>query len=111
MIGEGIQGLTGAGFPDRRWVLATAIIMALLSLATMLLAKKYATALSLLGMKEAWLFIYTAKMYAIGAVAAAVIYFMTRANLCISSVRLILLCSAMAVDIFLGARFLIDNIF
>jgi len=111
MIAEGIQGLTGAGFADRRWVLATAIILAALSLAAVLAAKKYAAALSLLGIKEIWLFIYTAKMYALGTAASVIIYLMTRVQLRLGWVRLILLCSAMAVDIFLGARFLADVTF
>ncbi len=111
MIAEGMQGLTGAGFADRRWVLAIAIILAALSLAAVLAAKKYAAELSLLGIKEVWLFIYTAKMYALGAAASAVIYLMTRVQLRLGWVRLILLCSAMAVDIFLGARFIFDGVF
>ena len=49
-------------------------------------------------------------MYIFGAIAVAIIFFMARAKLRIAALRWIILCSAMAVDIFLGARFIVDKI-
>ena len=100
LIGAGLQGLVSAGFTDRRWVLMTTVIMAVLSAVTLLLAIKYAA-----------VFVETTKMYILGAIAAAFIFFVARAKLRIQLLRLVLLCSAMAVDIFFGARFIVDKIF
>ena len=109
LIGAGMQGLICAGFADRRWVLAAAVIMGTLAIATLLLATKYFQVFAGLGSEYAKLFTETAKMYILGTVAVAILFFMTRAKSQIAPLRWIILCSTMALDIFLGARFIIDK--
>ena len=111
LIGAGMQGLVSAGFADRKWVLATAIIMGILAIAALLLATKYFQVFAGLGAGYAKLFTRAATMYILGAIAASIIFFMARAKLRIHWLRQVLLCAAMAVDIFLGGRFIVDKIF
>jgi len=111
LIGAGMQGLTLAGFADRRWVLMAATIAAVLSLVTLLLATKYYSIFAGFGSKYARVLAETAKMYILGAIAVAIIYFMARAKLRAHWLRWVVLGSAMALDIFLGARFIVDKIF
>ena len=110
LIGAGMQGLGSAGFADRKWILATAVIMAVFSIAVLLLATKYANTFAGLGSEYAKLFTETAKMYILGAIAVAIIFFMTRAKLRVHWIRLVILCTAMGVDVFLGAKFIVDKI-
>ena len=110
LVGAGMQGLASASFADRRWVLVTAMIMAVLSIVTLLLATKYFQIFAGLGAKLAALFVLTAKIYILGTIAVTIIFFMARAKLRIRWLRWVILCSAMAVDIFLGARFIVDKI-
>ena len=110
LVGAGMQGLASAGFADRRWVLVTAIIMGVLAIVTLLLAIKCYQIFAGLGRGYAKLFIYSAEMYIFGAIAVAIIFFMARAKLRIAPLRWVILCSAMAVDIFLVATFIVDRI-
>jgi arginine exporter protein ArgO len=82
--------------------------MAVLSLMTLLLATKYCNTFAGLGSKYAKLLVETAKMYILGAIAVAILYFMARAKLRIHWLRWVVLGSATAVDIFFGARFIVD---
>jgi hypothetical protein len=111
LIGVGIQGLAGAGFADRRWVLAVIMVMLVLSSVTLLLAVKYFQLFAGLGAKNAKLLTEAARMYLLGAAAVAVVFFMARARLRLGWLRLVMLCSAMTFDIFIGARFIVDKIF
>lgn len=110
LVGEGMQGLASAGFADRKWALAVAVIMGVLSIVTLLLATKYFQIFAGLGDSYAKLLVQTAKMYVLGAVAVAVVFFMARAKLRLTALRLVSLGSAMAIDIFLGASFVVDKI-
>jgi hypothetical protein len=110
LIGAGMQGLTSAGSADRKWVLAAAIIMAALSIVTLLLAAKYFHIILGFGKEYAELFTSAAYMYILGTIALAIIFFMARARLRLHRLRLAILCSAMAVDIFFGARHIVDSI-
>jgi hypothetical protein len=110
LAGVGMQGLAGASFADRRWVLVAAVIMTVLSTLALLLATEYFQLFAGLGVRHAKLLVQTAKMYILGAVAVAIIFFMTRAKLRIALLRWIILCSAMTADIFLSARFIVDTI-
>ena len=105
-----MQGLISAGSADRKWLLVTVVIMAVLSIATLLLATEYFQVFAGLGTKYARLLVQTAKMYLLGAVAVAVLYFMARARLRIAGLRMFVLCLSTAVDIFLGARFIVDTV-
>jgi hypothetical protein len=110
LIGEGMQGLASAGFADRGWVLAAAAIMCALAIVTLLLATKYFQTFLGMGAGYAKLFTEAGKMYVLGAIVAAIVFFMIRAKLRMRQLRQVVLYAAMAVDIFLGARFIIDKI-
>jgi len=111
LVGAGMQGLASAGFADKGWVLAVAAVMGGLSIVSLLLAAKYFQTILGLGKEYAVLFVSAACMYVLGAVALAIIFFMARAKLRITPLRWAILCSAMAVDIFFGARFIADKLF
>lgn len=111
IIGEGMHGLILAGHADRKWVLVTASVMGVCSIVTLLLATKYFEMFAGLGTKYAKLLVAAAMMYILGTVAVAILYFMTRIKIRINWLRLIILCTAMAIDVFLGARFIVDKIF
>jgi hypothetical protein len=110
LVGAGMQGLASAGFADRGWVLAAAAIMCTLAIVTLLLATKYFQTFLGLGAGYAKLFTEAGKMYVLGAIVAAIIFFMISAKLRMQPLRRIVLYAAMAVDIFLGARFIVDKI-
>ncbi len=110
LIGEGMQGLASAGFADRGWILVTAAIMAALAIATLLLASKYFQTFLGLGSGYAKLFTEAGKMYMLGAIVVTIIFFMIRAKLRMRLLRQLVLCAAMGVDIFIGARYIVDKI-
>lgn len=109
LIGEGMQGLASAGFADRVWILVTVAIMAALSIVTLLLATKYFQTFLGLGAGYAKLFTEAGKIYMLGAIVAAIIFFMIRAKLRMQLLRRLVLCVAMAVDIIIGARYIVDK--
>jgi len=111
IIGEGMQGLVLADPADRKWVLVTAMIMGTLSAVTLLQASRHFEIFAGLGTEYAKLLVEAATMYILGTIAVAIVYFTARAKLRIHWLRLVILCLAMAVDIFLGARFIVDKIF
>ena len=111
LAGAGIQGLASAGFADRKWVLVTALTMAVLSVVTLLLATKYFQVFAGLGTRHAKLLVEAAKMYILGALVVTTIFFMARARIRGLLIRQVILCSAMGLDIFIGARFIVDGLF
>jgi len=111
LVGVGIQGLVRAGFADRKWLLLTSVIMAALSIVTLLLATEYFQTFAGLGAGYAKLFVRAAQMYILGAIAVAAIFFIASANLRLAVLRAVLLCSAIGLDIFVGARFIVDKVF
>lgn len=110
LIGVGVQGLTSAGFADRKWVLLVSIILGTFAIAALLLATKYFQIFLGLGTKYARLFTETGRMYILGAVAVAIIFFIIRAKLRVTVIRQIILSAAMAMDIFFSARFIVDKV-
>jgi hypothetical protein len=109
LIGAGTQALATAGYADRKWVLLAAIFLGLLTIVTLLPAMKYFQVF--VGLADsAKLFIASAKMYLLGTITAATIYFLARTKLRLTLFRWIVLCSAMAVDIFLSATFIVDKV-
>ena len=115
LIGVGMQGLISAGPADRRPVLFTAILLGILAIVTLLLATIPMTSIGIqtvAGLADGYarLLTETAKMYILGAVAIAMLFIIARAKLRIHPVRQILLYAAVALDIFLGARFIFDAI-
>ncbi len=110
LIGAGMQGLISAGPADRRPVLLIAILLGVLAIVTLLFATKYFQIVAGLADGYARLLTETAKMYILGAIAVAMLFLIARAKLRIHPVRQILLYATMALDIFLGARFIVDTI-
>lgn len=108
LAGAGMQGFICAGFADRKWLLSIVIVMGTLAIAAFLLATKYFQ--KFLGEDYAVLFTEAAKMYVLGTIVVAIIFFMARAKLLMRPLRQVLLCAALAIDIFLGARFIADKI-
>ena len=110
LIGAGMQGLVCAGFADRKWVLAAAAIMGILAITVLMLATQYFQVAFGLAAGYARLLADTGKMYILGAIAVTVLFFITRAKLRARPLRQALLYTAAALDIFLGARFVVDAI-
>jgi hypothetical protein len=117
LIGVGMQGLISAGPADRKWILLTAIILGVFAIVTLLFATKYFQTVGGLGAGYARLLTETAKMYILGAVTMAMLFVIGAprdtiggAKLRIHLLRHILLCATMALDIFFGARFIVDTI-
>jgi hypothetical protein len=124
LIGVGMQGLISAGPADKRPVLFTAILLGILAIVTLLLATKYRVAgfqpairgrdaldtVAGLGAGYARLLTDTAKMYILSGSVVAMLFLIARAKLRIHPVRQVLLYATMALDIFLGARFVVDTI-
>ena len=110
LAGAGMQGIISSGFADRKWVLAITIVMGGLAIASLLLATKYFQTFLFLGAGYARLFAETGKLYVMGAIVMATIFFIARAKLRLLWLRWIIFCLAMGVDIFLGARFIVDRI-
>jgi hypothetical protein len=81
-----------------------------LAIATLLSATKCFQIAVGLGAGYARLLTATAKMYILGAAAVAILFIIARAKLRLHLVRQILICAVMAVDIFFGARFIVDAI-
>ena len=111
IIGAGMQGFASAGSADRGWILLPAAAMAALAIVALLLATKYFQFFLGLGDKYARLLVDAAKIYILGAVAVAIIFFMARAKLRLHWLRWLILCSATAIDLLWGARFIVDKIF
>lgn len=108
--GAGIQGLATAGFADRVWVLITTLILAALAILTLTLAAKCFQIFAGLGAGHAKVLVEAARMYILGTVVVAIIFIMARARLRGHQLRQVLLCSAMALDVFIGARFTVDAV-
>ena len=63
-----------------------------------------------LGAKHTRGFIEAAQMYMVGVIAIGVIFFFARGKSRLMWLRAAIICSATAVDIFLGARSIVDAI-
>lgn len=111
LVGEGMQGFASAGFNDRAWILITTAVMVILAILTLLLATKYFQTFLGLGSGYARLFAEAGKMYVLGAIVTAIIFFMIRAKLRMQFLRRIVLSAAITVDLFIGARYIVDKVF
>ena len=109
LIGEGMQGLASAGYSDRVWVLFTVVVMTGLSILSLLLATKYFQTFLGLGAGYARVFTKAGKLYVLGAIMAAIIFFMIRAKLRMQFLRRLVICAAMGVDIYIGAMYIVDR--
>jgi hypothetical protein len=110
LSGIGMQGLIEAGPADRKWVLAAALTPGVLAIVALLLAAQCFQVMLGLGAGYGRLFVQAAEIYLLGAVAVAIIFFMVRHNFRLHWLRWALLCAALGLDIFLGARYIADTI-
>jgi len=110
LAGAGMQGLICAGFGDKKWILFTSAVSAALAIATLLLATECFQVFLGLGHGYGKLLTEAATMYVLGAITLAILFFIVRAKLRLGFLRLLLLSGTMALDIFLGATFIIDEI-
>jgi hypothetical protein len=110
LSGIGLHGLIAAGYNDRKWILAAVITLGVLSIVALLLAAKCFQVFLGLGDGYARLFVEAAKIYLLGAVATALIFLLTHMKLRLHWLRWAILCTALAVDIFLGARYIVDRV-
>lgn len=111
ITGVGIEGLCKASSSDRKWILAATGVMAALSIISLVLASRYFQVFAGLGAGYGRLFVQTAYMYILGAVSVLIIFFMARAKLRMGWLRLIILCTAMGLDIYRGSIFIAGRIF
>ena len=109
IIGVGTQGIISTGSADRQWLLTAIIVLGALAVIVLLAAVGYYDTVAGLGAGYGKLLVETAKMYILGAIAIAVIFFLAKANLRVRIIRIAIIASAMAIDIFLGARFIVDQ--
>jgi hypothetical protein len=109
LVGEGIKALASASYADRKWVFLTAMVMCLLSMVSLVFATQYFQEFAGLGDKYARGFVDTAKMYILGLIAVSTLFFIIRAKLRLYWLRLAILCSAMAIDIYLSSQILVDK--
>jgi hypothetical protein len=107
----GFQTLMEAGFADRKWILTAAICLGGLAIVTLLLATKYFQVIFHLADGYARLFVEEAKMYLLAAVGVAIVFAIVHRQLRLHWLRWAILCAALGLDIFLGARYFIDKIF
>lgn len=108
--GIGLQGLIEAGHADRKWILAAAVTLCALAVVTLLMAVDCFQVALGLGAGYGRLFVEAAKMYLLGAIAAGILFLMTRQKLRAHWLRCTLLGAALGIDIFLGACQLVDKI-
>lgn len=109
LAGVGLQGLLEASYSDGRWVLASAMVLGVLAIALLMLAAQYFQAVFGLGDGYARLFVETAKMYLVAAIAVVVIFTMTRQKLRLPRLRWLILYAVIAIDVFLSAQYIVDK--
>ncbi|MHC4740707.1 MAG: hypothetical protein ACYS8Z_02280 [Planctomycetota bacterium] len=110
VIGAGVQGLEVAGPSDRKWLLGAACIQGGFAIMALFLATNYFEYFLSLADDYAKLFVRTAEMYVLGTVAVLTLFFLARAKMRLGPLRWAILCLSIAVDIFLGAHFIINRL-
>ncbi len=110
LSGIGLHGLISAGYNDRKWILAAVITLGILAIVALLLAAKCFQVILGLADGYARLFVQAACVYLGGAVATGIIFWLTHMKLRVHWLRWAILCTALAADIFLGARYIVDRV-
>jgi hypothetical protein len=110
LIGQGTEGIIHCGYSDRRWMLASAIVLLCCAAAALIFGTEATHIFAGLGAGYTRDFIQAAQMYVAGAIATGVIFFLARGKSRLVWLRAAIICCALAVDIFLGARSLADFI-
>jgi len=108
--GAGLQALLSAPASDKKWFLISAAALATLSIAAMLPTTKLLQIPTFVGSPYVLLFTQTAKIYLAGAISIFLVYLIVRSEMRLVALRTAILCSAMAVDVLFGARFIVDKI-
>ncbi len=111
LIGLGMQGLAWAGFADRKWILVIGVIMAGLTVLSLVFFVYCDSIFAGLGAKYASLFLLATKMYLLGTIIVGIIFLTAHANLRVHWFRWTILSVGLAADIFLCARIIADKIF
>ena len=96
----GISGMAAAGSADTKWILACAITAAGMAIAMLLAGFKFGDD-----------YILPAVMYGIAGVLTGGIFFMAKARLRLSGLRMIFLYTTATVDILITAEKIIGRIF
>jgi hypothetical protein len=110
LSGIGLHGLIEAGYADRKWILAAVIVLGALAIVALFLAAKCFQIFLGLGAGYGRLFVQAATVYLLGAAAIGIIFLITRMKLRVHWLRWAILCTALAIDIFLGARYIVDRV-
>ena len=110
LSGLGLQGLIEAGRADRKWLLAAVLVLGALAILALLLAAECFQVILGLGHSYGRLFVEAAKIHLLGALATAIIFIVVRQKYRLHWLRWAILCTALAVDIFLGARYIVDKL-
>lgn len=105
----GLQALIEAGFSDKKWILIAAASQALPAIVMLLLATKYSQTVFHLA-DSSRLCVEEAKMYLLGMVAVTMVFLMAYRRLRLQWLRWLLLATALSLDIFLSARYLVDKV-
>lgn len=109
--GEGMQAIVLAGPADTKWLLGCTAVLAVLSAMSALLGTKYGQGLYALAPQYSTLFTSSARMYLLATAAVGLIAFITHLKLRLSSLRLLVLSAALAIDIVFSTRFIVDILF
>jgi hypothetical protein len=110
LIGEGIEGIIHCGYSDRKWILASAVVLLACAIITLIFGTKASHVFAGLGLRYTRLFIEAAQMYVVGAIATGVVFFLARGKSRLVWLRAAIVCSAIAVDTFLGAGHIVDSV-
>ncbi len=110
LIGEGTEGIIHCGYSDRKWILASAIVLLSCAIVALLFGTKATRIFAGLGAGYTRLFIQAAQMYVVGAIATGVVFFLARGRSRLVWLRAAIVCSAIGVDIFLGAGHIVDAV-
>lgn len=110
LIGEGIEGIIHCGYSDRKWILASAVVLPACAVVALLFGTKATHIFAGLGAKYTRLFIQAALMYVVGAIATAVVFFLAKGKSRLVWLRAMIVFLAIGVDIFLGAGHIVDAV-
>jgi hypothetical protein len=108
VIGAGIEGIMHCGYSDRKWVLVSAVFLMICGIVVLVFGTKATHIVAGLGSGYTRTFIQAAQMYMLGTIAVAVVFFLAKGRSRLMWLRAAIICSAVSVDIFLGAREIID---
>jgi len=110
LTAEGFQGLICAGVADKKWILVPSLVLMSLCLVTIIFTARCQDIFAGQGKEYAQIFTHTALIYILGSISIAILLLITHLKLRLHWLRWILLIVPAAADIFLGAKFIIDQV-